>query len=96
MKLMTFEYFKSRQRNSSRLLKKQNDSKKLEYRLELELTERLKCLEENDRVLFEIAPNVLSEFLNILDSRFSDLYHYEQIEKNKFLFYNKEISLNDI
>lgn len=93
MALMSLEYFRSRQKDSSRILKKQNDSKKLEYRLELELTEKLKCLQENDRVLFEVAPEVLSEFLNILDGQFLELYHYNQLDNNKFVFFNKEITI---
>jgi hypothetical protein len=60
----------------------------------LELKEKLEnLLMENDKAMLEINPRVLGEFLNILSDRLLSMYDFEQVDKNKFIFYNKEITI---
>lgn len=90
MKLLTVEMYKqkSREKHSRNGIA----SKKIESKLKLELKEKLETiLRENDSVMFEVTPNVLGEFMNILATGLDSLYDYEQIGHNKFVFYNKEI-----
>jgi hypothetical protein len=92
MKLMSFEVIKAKSLNKKN--KKALLSKKVEHRLVLELKEKLESiLLDNDRVMFEINPRVVGEFLNILSDRLLSMYDYEQVDKNKFIFYNKEIAI---
>lgn len=90
MKLMTVELL--RERSVRKKTRTSLQSKKLEHRVLLELTDKLQeYLAENDRVMLEINPKVLGEFLNILSDRLLSMYDYEQVDKNKFIFSNKEI-----
>lgn len=94
MRLMTLEALKSRGQSVDKRNKKALASKQLEYRLEKELEDKLgNYLETNDRVLLEINPKVLGEFLNIVDGRLITLYSYEQVDVNKFIFSNREITV---
>lgn len=94
MKLMFIEYWKQKRRSSDRHNRKAVQSKKLEYRISIETKEILeKQLEKNDRVMLEVNPSVLSEFINILSDRSLSMYEFEQVDKNKFIFSNKEIIL---
>lgn len=73
--------------------KKEVQSRKLEHRLVVELEDKLaEYLEDNERVLFEISMSALSEFMNILNDKLLVMYDYEQVDRNKFVFYNKEIT----
>lgn len=94
MKLMSIEAWQAKRRSSDKKNQKQMQSKKVEYRLELELQEKLsQLLEKNDRVLLEVNPQVVGEFLNILNDKLLTMYDYEQVDKNKYIFYNKEFEL---
>lgn len=92
MRLNSAEVLKQRFRGSKN--KKALQSKKVEYRLILELKEKLiQYLTENEKVMLEVNPRVTGEFLNVLNDKFLASYEYEQIDKNKFIFYSKEFSL---
>lgn len=90
MKLMSWELQKQQ-----KIEKKSRDeltSKKLESKVFLELQEKLdEYLVSNDKVMIEVSIAVLGEFINLLDDRVLTMYDFEQIDKNKFIFYNKEI-----
>ena len=74
--------------------KQEKMSKRIEYRLIQELQEKLEGdLEKNDRVLIEVNPRVVGEFINGLTDKILTMYVYEQVDSNKFIFYNKEINL---
>jgi hypothetical protein len=91
MKLMTLEVMKERSR--TRKDKKSAVSKKIEYRLVLELKEKLEgLLENNDKTLLEVDIRYVGEFINILSDKVLSMYDYEQLDKNKFIFYTKEIT----
>ena len=47
-------------------------------------------LKDNDSVMIEVNPRVLSEFITITDS-ISAIYDYEQQESNLFVFRNREL-----
>lgn len=67
-------------------------SKKIESKVFLELQDKLdEYLVLNDKVMIEVNNSVLGEFINLLDERVLTMYDFEQIDKNKFIFYNKEI-----
>lgn len=67
-------------------------SKKIESKVFLELQDKLdEYLVSNDKVMIEVNNSVLGEFINLLDDRVLTMYDFEQIDKNKFIFYNKEI-----
>lgn len=92
MKLMSLEVLKEKKR----LKKNKNylQSKETEHRLLLELKDKLEVLlADNDRVLLEISPKVVGEFLNILSDKVLSMYDFEQVDKNKFIFYTKEIDI---
>lgn len=90
MKLLSLEVIKAKSRGKKS--KKGLQSKRTEYRLVLELKDKLEeLLADNDRVLLEISPRVMGEFLNVLSDRLLSMYDFEQVDKNKFIFYNKEI-----
>lgn len=92
MKLMSLEVLKEKKR----LKKNKNylQSKETEHRLLLELKDKLEVLlADNDRVLLEISPKVVGEFLNILYDKVLSMYDFEQVDKNKFIFYTKEIDI---
>jgi len=87
---MTLELM--RERSLRKRAKPSLQSKKVEYRLLLELTDKLKeYLSNNDRVMIEVNPKVMGEFLNILSDKLLTMYDYEQVDHNKFIFSNKEI-----
>jgi hypothetical protein len=91
---MSVEALKAKKRLSDRRNKAAIRSKQIEFRLEKELESNLnELLANNDRVLLEISPKAVPEFLNILTGRLLLLYEYEQVDQNKFIFYEKEISL---
>lgn len=80
-----------------RQLEKQNkniySTKKVESEILIELKEKLEeHLLENDRVMLEINPRVVSAFMNILTDSILAIYEYEQVDSNKFIFSNKEIT----
>lgn len=92
MKLLSLELRKQKIREKKN--KSALQSKQLESRLTIELKSKLdNLLTENDRVLMEVNPRVLGEFINILSEQLLTMYDYEQVDKNKFIFYNKEITL---
>lgn len=92
MKLMSIELLKAKRRSADKRNKKALQSKKMEYKLELELIEKLEQqLEDNESVMIEVNPRVAGEFINILNGKILNLYEYKQVDKNKFVFYNKEI-----
>lgn len=88
---LTLDLLKQRQ------LEKQNkniySTKKVESEILIELKEKLEeHLLENDRVMLEINPRVVSAFMNILTDSILAIYEYEQVDSNKFIFSNKEIT----
>lgn len=89
---MTLDLLKQR-----RLEKQHNrgiNSKKVESELKIELLDMLaEQLAENDRVMIEVNPNIVSEFINILADSSLQIYNYEQLDSNKFVFENKEFVL---
>ncbi len=94
---MAIELLSLKLKRQQRLEKKSRSelhSKKIENKILLELQDKLEeHLSLNDRVMIEVRPNVLGEFINILDDRLEMMYGFEQLEGsgNKFIFYNKEI-----
>lgn len=92
MALMTLEMLAARSR--AKRNKKNIQSKRVENRLSSELVDKLELmLQSNDRVMMEVSPRVVAEFLNILSGRALVMYDFEQVDANKFIFYNKEISI---
>lgn len=92
MASLTFKYLQEVKKNKK--VKNKFDSKRVETALLVELKNNLEeYLITNDKVLLEINPNVVGEFLNILNDKVLTVYSYDQIDNNKFLFYNKEFSL---
>lgn len=92
MGLKFFEIQKAKRNSSEKRIQKEQQSKKIEYRIEIELMDKLQeYLENNDRLLIEVSPNFVGEFLNILGDKVVSLYEFEQVDKNKFIFYNKEM-----
>lgn len=88
---LTLDLLKQRQ------LEKQNkniySTKKVESEILIELKEKLEeHLLDNDRVMLEINPRVVSAFMNILTDSILAIYEYEQVDSNKFIFSNKEIT----
>lgn len=91
MRLMTLEVMKERGRTKKN--KKASLSKKVEYRLVLELKEKLETLlEDNDKTMLEVDSRYVGEFINILSNKLLSMYDYEQLDENKFIFYTKEIA----
>lgn len=94
MGLQTIEYYKKKRRQRDKNNTKAVQTKRVEYLLILELKSLLeKHLETADKVMIEIKPNVLPQFLNILSDKALLGYDYEQADQNSFIFYNKEILL---
>lgn len=92
MALKFFEIRRAKKNSSTKRIQREQQARKTEYRLELELLEKLAdLLEENDSVLIEVNPRIIGEFINILDSKVKTMYEYEQIDSNKFIFSNKEM-----
>lgn len=87
---MTLDLLK--QRKLERQSKNKYHSKRIESEVLIELKDKLEeFLLENDRVMIEVNPKVLGEFMNALTDSILAIYNYEQIDSNKFIFSNKEI-----
>lgn len=83
---------KAKRNSNEKRMQEEQRSKKIEYRMELELFEKLEeYLEENDRVLLEVSPKFVGEFINILGEKINNLYDYDQVDGNKFIFYSKQM-----
>lgn len=81
-----------KQRNSDRRNKGTATSKRIENAVLSELREKLdNYLSENDKVMFEVNPDVVGEFINVLSGSLMGVYGVEQIDTNKFVFWNKEL-----
>lgn len=90
MRLMSLELQK--QQKIEKKARNEITSKKIESKVFLELQDKLEeYLVSNDKVMIEVNNSVLGEFINLLDERVLTMYDFEQIDKNKFIFYNKEI-----
>lgn len=90
--MKSYQVFK--EKRLSRSSKKKLNTKRIENLLMLELTEKLETyLKDNDRVMLEINPRVAGEFVSILNDKILSVYDYEQVDKNKFIFSNKEIRI---
>ncbi|MNL91312.1 hypothetical protein D3C81_10440 [compost metagenome] len=90
--LKSVELYKQRKREKSG--KTNLTSKKIEKKLALELSKKLEqFLTVNDSILFEITPNVVAEFINILNEDTELLYDYQQVDRNHFIFSNKEVEI---
>lgn len=79
-----------------RAARKQNNGLREKRRanaVKTELYEKLKILEEVDRVEIEVAENVASVFMDILMNDVEFLYEYEQVDNTHFIFSNKEVDL---
>lgn len=80
------------QRRIERQHKSNYNTKKVESEIRIELQEKLdKYLFDNEKVMIEVNPNFVSEFINILTDSVLQIYDYEQIDSNKFVFRNKEL-----
>lgn len=89
---LTMNYLK--QKKLERYTKNKYASKRVESLVLIELKDKLEeYLTDNDKVMIEINPKVVGEFLNILTDTLLAIYDYEQIDSNKFIFYNKEITV---
>lgn len=76
--------------------KKEPENKKIEYFILLELKDKLNkyIYEENyEKVFIEVDPKYVSHFLNILGDKVLQFYDYEQVDKNKFIFYQKVLDI---
>ncbi|MCC0665418.1 hypothetical protein [Clostridioides sp. ZZV15-6597] len=68
-------------------------SKEKEQKLIIELTDKIgDYLDNNDSIMIEVDVNVVVEFINILN-KFTSIYDFMQVDKNKFIFYNKELKI---
>lgn len=89
---MTFDLLK--QRRLEKQSKNKYTSKKIESAILIELKENLDTyLMDNDRVMLEINPRFISEFMSALNDSIIHTYDFEQIESNKFVFSNKDLGL---
>lgn len=87
---MTMDLLK--QRRVERQSKNKYHSKRIESEVFIELKDKLEeYLIENDRVMIEVNPKVVSEFMTALSDSILAIYDYEQIDSNKFIFSNKEL-----
>ncbi|HBE9444515.1 hypothetical protein [Clostridioides difficile] len=68
-------------------------SKEKEQKLIIELTDKIgDYLDNNDSIMIEVDVNAVVEFMNILNN-FTSIYDFMQVDKNKFIFYNKELKI---
>ncbi|HBF1820594.1 TPA: hypothetical protein KNT04_002573 [Clostridioides difficile] len=68
-------------------------SKEKEQKLIIELNDKIgDYLDNNDSIMIEVDVNVVVEFINILN-KFTSIYDFMQVDKNKFIFYNKELKI---
>ncbi len=80
-----------KQRRLERQNKNKYHSKKVENEILIELKNTLEeYLKDNDSIMIEVNPRVLSEFITITDA-ISAIYEYEQQESNLFVFRNREL-----
>ena len=80
------------QRRVERQYRSKYSTKKVESEIRIELQDKLaEYLYENDKVMIEVNPRFVSEFINILNESVLQIYDYEQIDGNKFVFRNKEL-----
>ena len=87
---MTLDLLK--QRSAEKQTRNKYYSKKIESEILIELKEKLdEYLLDNDRVMLEVNPRFIGEFINALTDSVVAIYDYEQIDTNKFVFSNKEI-----
>lgn len=87
MTLKFLELQRAKRHSSEKRLQKEQQERKIEYKIQLELMEKLsQYLEDNDRVMFEVHPKFVGEFINILDDDVLTMYDYEQLDQNKFIF----------
>ena len=87
---MTLNLLKQRQlENKSR---NKYHSKRIESEILIELKDKLEeYLFENDKVMLEVNPKFVGEFMGALTDSLLAMYEYEQIDTNKFVFSNKEL-----
>ena len=86
---MTLDLLK--QRRLEKLNKNKMSSKRKESEILVELRTLLEeHLKDNDRVMIEVNPNVLNEFIAVMDA-VSSIYNYRQEESNLFVFSNKDL-----
>lgn len=65
---------------------------KIRNKMKVELLALLgSVLEENDKVLIEINPKYLPDFIEVLDDPSLAIYRSVQVEQDKFEFSNKEL-----
>lgn len=92
MELLSLKVLKEKRLRKNN--RKSEQTKKIVYSLTLELKEILsEHLEENDGLLIEINDKYVGEFILTLNDRLLSMYDYEQADRNKFIFYNKEIAI---
>ena len=81
------------QRRLERQTRSKYHSKRIESEILIELKDKLnEYLKDNDRVMLEVHPKYVGEFINILNDSVMAIYDYEQYDANKFIFSNKEIT----
>lgn len=78
------------QKNLERDVESTKNRKSLEIELMTILEEKLTT---NDKVLIEVQDRDLADFIDILNDKLATIYDFDQYSKDKFIFYNKEISL---
>lgn len=89
---MTFDLLK--QRRLEKQSKNKYSSKKIESAILIELKENLDTyLIDNDKVMLEVNPRFVSEFMTALNDSIAYTYDFEQIDSNKFVFSNKELGI---
>lgn len=82
-----------KQRRLERQTRSKYHSKRIESEILIELKDKLnEYLKDNDRVMLEVHPKYVGEFINILNDSVMAIYDYEQYDANKFIFSNKEIT----
>lgn len=81
-----------KQRRIENQAKNKYHSKRVESEILIELKDKLEeYLFENDKVMLEVSPKFVGEFMNTLTDSVLAIYEYEQIDSNKFIFSNKEL-----
>lgn len=87
MTLKVLKQRKNERKNKSKIISKRRENQVL-----MELRDKLdEYLVENDKVMLEVNDIVIGEFINILSNSILMVYEYEQIDRNKFVFKNREI-----
>lgn len=89
---MTLDLLK--QRKLEKQSKNKYHSKRVESEILIELKEDLeKYLMDNDRVMIEVSPRYVGEFMSALTDSILKIYDFEQVDSNKFVFSNKELGI---